>query len=163
MDQTHADKVATPKAGELTGKKIAVVGGPAGLTTAYFLSLMERCVSTCNRVACNGALHTGKSGLKPTKRMQSTSPVISPIGLVIAPLPKVKVTNPAVIEKFEQAWGVKLNTKPGTHATDVFHKAIDKEIRGLFIFGENPVVTDADTNHIKKALSSLDFGYRHFH
>ena len=68
-----------------------------------------------------------------------------------------KVTNPAVIEKFEQAWGVKLNTKPGTHATDVFHKAIDKEIRGLFIFGEDPVVTDADTNHIKKALSSLDF------
>ncbi len=68
-----------------------------------------------------------------------------------------KVTNPAVIEKFEQAWGVKLNIKPGTHATDVFHKAVTKEIRGLFIFGEDPVVTDADTNHIKKALESLDF------
>ena len=68
-----------------------------------------------------------------------------------------KVTNPAVIEKFEQAWGVQLNTRPGTHATDVFHKAMTKDIRGLFIFGEDPVVTDADTNHIKKALSSLDF------
>lgn len=68
-----------------------------------------------------------------------------------------KVTNPEVIEKFEKAWGVKLNTKPGMHATDVFPAAIRKEIRGLFIFGEDPIVTDADQNHIKKALKSLDF------
>ncbi len=68
-----------------------------------------------------------------------------------------KVTNPEVIEKFEKAWSVKLNTKPGMHATDVFPAAIKKEIRGLFIFGEDPIVTDADQNHIKKALKSLDF------
>lgn len=68
-----------------------------------------------------------------------------------------KVTNPEVIEKFEKAWGVKLSSKPGVHATDVFPAAIKKEIRGLFIFGEDPVVTDADQNHIRKALESLDF------
>jgi len=68
-----------------------------------------------------------------------------------------KITNPDVMAKFEKAWGVELNKKPGTHATDVFGEAIKKNIRGLFIFGEDPVVTDADQNHIKKALSSLDF------
>ncbi len=68
-----------------------------------------------------------------------------------------KVTNPEAVAKFEKAWGVTLNTKPGVHATDVFGKAINKEIRGLFIFGEDPVVTDADQGHIKKALESLDF------
>lgn len=68
-----------------------------------------------------------------------------------------KVTNPDVLAKFEKAWGVKLNPKPGVHATDVFGAAIRKEIRGLFIFGEDPVVTDADQNHIRKALESLDF------
>jgi formate dehydrogenase major subunit len=68
-----------------------------------------------------------------------------------------KVTDPEVIAKFEKAWGVELNRKPGMHATDVFGAAIRKEIRGLFIFGEDPVVTDADQNHIKKALDSLDF------
>lgn len=68
-----------------------------------------------------------------------------------------KVTNPEVVAKFERAWGVKLSNKPGIHATDVFGAAIRKEIRGLFIFGEDPVVTDADQNHIKKALESLDF------
>ena len=68
-----------------------------------------------------------------------------------------KVTNPEVVAKFERAWGVKLSNKPGMHATDVFGAAIRKEIRGLFIFGEDPVVTDADQNHIRKALESLDF------
>lgn len=68
-----------------------------------------------------------------------------------------KVANPEVIEKFEKAWGTALSQKPGVHATDVFPAAIKKEIRGLYIYGEDPVVTDADTTHIIKALKSLDF------
>ena len=65
--------------------------------------------------------------------------------------------NEPVFEKFEKAWGVKLNRKPGTHATDVFEKAIAGEIHGLYIYGEDPVVTDPDTHHILKALGNLDF------
>ncbi len=68
-----------------------------------------------------------------------------------------KVTAPGVVEKFEKAWGVPLNHEPGTHATDIFPKAISKEVRGLYIYGEDPVVTDPDTSHIIKALKSLDF------
>ena len=65
--------------------------------------------------------------------------------------------NEAVFEKFEKAWGTTLNRKVGTHATDVFPKAVSGEIKGLYIYGEDPVVTDPDTNHIIKALESLDF------
>ncbi len=68
-----------------------------------------------------------------------------------------KVTNDAVREKFEKAWGVKLNPNPGLKATDVFPAAIDGRIKGLYICGEDPVVTDPDTHHIVKALESLDF------
>lgn len=68
-----------------------------------------------------------------------------------------KVNNKDVLKKFEKAWGKKLNEKPGLHATDVFGAAINKDIRGLYIFGEDPMVTDADQGHIKKALESLDF------
>lgn len=68
-----------------------------------------------------------------------------------------KVTNADVVKKFEDAWGVPLSKKPGVHATDVFPAAVKKEIRGLYIYGEDPVVTDADTTHIIKALESLDF------
>ena len=68
-----------------------------------------------------------------------------------------KVKNPEVIEKFEKAWGTKLSTEPGLHATDVWPKAIQGEVKGLYIFGEDPIVTDPDTSHIIKALETLEF------
>lgn len=68
-----------------------------------------------------------------------------------------KVANPEVVEKFEKAWGVPLNHTPGTQATDVFPKAITGEVKGLYIYGEDPVVTDPDTSHIIKALKNLEF------
>ena len=40
---------------------------------------------------------------------------------------------------------------------EIVPAAIKGDIKGLYIFGEDPVVTDADTNHIIKALESLDF------
>ncbi len=68
-----------------------------------------------------------------------------------------KITDTGIMEKFEKGWGVTLNKKPGVFATDVFGAAIRKEIRGLFIFGEDPIVTDADRHHVEEALKSLDF------
>ncbi len=68
-----------------------------------------------------------------------------------------KVDNPEVREKFEQAWHIKLSPTPGLKATEVFPAAIEGKIKGLYIFGEDPIVTDPDTEHIKKALESLEF------
>ena len=68
-----------------------------------------------------------------------------------------KVDNPEVQKKFEEAWGVKLNPKPGLKATEVFPAAIEGKIKGLYICGEDPVVTDPDSEHIKHALESLEF------
>lgn len=68
-----------------------------------------------------------------------------------------KVDNDEVREKFEAAWGVKLNPKPGLKATEVFPAAIEGKIKGLFIQGEDPIVSDPDTHHIIKALESLEF------
>jgi formate dehydrogenase major subunit len=67
------------------------------------------------------------------------------------------VTNPDIRAKFEKAWGVSLPDQIGLHATDVFPAAIRGEVKGLYIYGEDPVVTDPDTHHILKALKSLDF------
>ena len=68
-----------------------------------------------------------------------------------------KVANPDVVAKFEKAWGVELNKNVGTKATECFDKMISGDIKGLFIFGEDPVTSDPDTNHVMHALKSLDF------
>ncbi|AAU37339.1 MULTISPECIES: formate dehydrogenase subunit alpha [Basfia] len=67
------------------------------------------------------------------------------------------VKDPEIRAKFEKAWGVKLPAHIGLHATDVFPAAIKGKIKGLYICGEDPVVTDPDTNHVINALKSLDF------
>lgn len=68
-----------------------------------------------------------------------------------------KVDNPEIMAKFEKAWGVELNHKVGMFATNVFHAAAKKEIRGLFIFGEDQVRTDPDIGHVIRGLEALDF------
>ena len=62
-----------------------------------------------------------------------------------------------ILEKFENAWNTKLNPNIGTKATDCFPKMLSGEIKGLFIFGEDPVRTDPNTAHVIKCLQSLDF------
>lgn len=64
---------------------------------------------------------------------------------------------PEVMDKFEKTWGTKLNHEIGTKATECFGKMTTGEIRGLFIFGEDPMRTDPNTRHVLRALSSLDF------
>lgn len=67
------------------------------------------------------------------------------------------VTDDAVHEKFEKAWGVQLSKEVGHTLPLMMNHASDQDIKLMYIMGENPMVSDPDTNHIKKALTNLDF------
>lgn len=117
----------------------------------------EGVMSMSNMAMMVGKLGKPGCGVNPLRGQNNVQGACD-MGALPGDLPGYqKITNDEAVEKFEKAWGVTLNRKPGVHATDVFPAAIRKEIRGLFIFGEDPIVTDADQNHIKKALESLDF------
>ncbi len=68
-----------------------------------------------------------------------------------------KVFNPQALDKFEKAWGVKLPDKVGLTITEMLNKAEKGDIRFIYIMGENPMVSDPDINHVKKALEAVDF------
>lgn len=68
-----------------------------------------------------------------------------------------KANNPDVVSKFEKAWGVKLSSSKGLTSTEVLEAANEGKIKGLYIFGEDPIVTDPDTGHVHNALSNIDF------
>jgi formate dehydrogenase major subunit len=68
-----------------------------------------------------------------------------------------KVFKPEVIEKFEELWDSKLPTKVGLTVPEILDEAEEGNIKFLYIMGENPMVSDPDINHVKKALSKLDF------
>lgn len=68
-----------------------------------------------------------------------------------------KIANPEARAKFEKAWGVELDSNPGLTATECFPAMLEGKIKGLFIFGEDPMRTDPNTHHVKAALECLDF------
>ncbi len=67
------------------------------------------------------------------------------------------VTSPEVKQKFEQAWGVQeLPDKVGLTVTEMIDAAGSGEVKALYVMGENPVLSDPDSNHVIKALKGLD-------
>ncbi len=68
-----------------------------------------------------------------------------------------KVDNPAVQAKFEKAWGKNLSPKPGLTASEMTGAMLEGKLRGLYIFGENPALSDPNMIHSIKAFNALDF------
>ena len=67
------------------------------------------------------------------------------------------ITDAAIREKFEKAWNVKLDDKVGLTVVEIMHQAAAGKIKGLYIMGENPMVSDPDLGHVKQALEKLEF------
>jgi formate dehydrogenase major subunit/formate dehydrogenase alpha subunit len=68
-----------------------------------------------------------------------------------------QVANPDARQKFEAAWGVTLPDKPGMTVTEIMPAILDERIRALYIMGEDPLMSDPDTNHIRHCLEQCDF------
>jgi len=60
-------------------------------------------------------------------------------------------------EKFQNAWGTSLSNKVGRTVTEVIPEILDGKTKALYILGENPAMTDPDSNHIRHCLEELDF------
>ena len=67
------------------------------------------------------------------------------------------VTDDKAREKFEQAWGVKLPSKPGYKLTEVPHLALHEDkIKAYYIFGEDPVQSDPNAGEVREVLDHLE-------
>lgn len=117
----------------------------------------EGVMSLSNLAILTGKLGRSGCGVNPLRGQNNVQGACD-MGALPTDFPGYqKVDNDEVRAKFEKAWGVTLNPKPGLKATEVFPAAIKGDIKGLYICGEDPLVTDPDTEHIRKALTSLDF------
>ncbi len=68
------------------------------------------------------------------------------------------VGNDDARNKLEKAWNVTgMSATPGLPVTEMIQKAYEGDIKSLFVIGENPLVSDPDLNHARKALANLDF------
>ena len=99
------------------------------------------------------------TGLHPL-RGQNNVQGASDAGLIPMMYPDYQhVTNPQVRASFEKAWQVpagSLDDQPGLTVVEVMHAIKKGEVRGMYVMGENPAMSDPDANHARDSLAALD-------
>ena len=68
-----------------------------------------------------------------------------------------RVDDPAVREKFEAAWGCTLSDRPGLTVTEIADAVYGGGIKGLYVLGENPLMSEPNLEHTRAAFEQLEF------
>jgi formate dehydrogenase major subunit len=107
------------------------------------------------------ALITGQTGRPGTGlhplRGQNNVQGASDAGMIPMVFPDYRsVENPAIHAEFEKAWGTKLDAKKGLTVVEIMHAIHDDVIKGMYVLGENPAMSDPDVQHAREALAHLE-------
>ena len=100
------------------------------------------------------------TGLHPL-RGQNNVQGASDAGLIPMMFPNYqRVNDPQAHRWFEQFWGMPLDDQPGYTVVEIMDRALAPEtdphkIRGMYILGENPAMSDPNLHHARQALASL--------
>src|SRR5262252_785693 len=96
------------------------------------------------------------TGLHPL-RGQNNVQGASDAGLIPMFFPDYKsVEAPEIRAKYEAAWGTKLDPEKGLTVVEIMNAVHADVIKGMYIMGENPAMSDPDLNHARQALAHLE-------
>ncbi len=102
--------------------------------------------------------HVGRpgTGLHPL-RGQNNVQGASDAGLVPMFLPDYQsVTDPVARARVEAVWGSPIAADKGLTVTEILGAAHAGQVRGMYILGENPAMSDPDLDHARAALAGLE-------
>ena len=129
----------------------------------YAMGITQHTSGTSNVLAvANLAMATGNVGKEGTGvnplRGQNNVQGACDMGCLPDLLPGYQsVTVKSHREKFASHWNCEVPEDRGLTLTEMMEEAHKKNIKGLYIMGENPLLSDPDSNHIQEALQSLEF------
>jgi len=96
------------------------------------------------------------TGLHPL-RGQNNVQGASDSGLIPMMYPDYqRVDNPEAGKRFEAFWERALDRKPGLTVVEIMSAAYEDKIRGMYIMGENPAMSDPDVDHARAAMAKLE-------
>ena len=100
-----------------------------------------------------GRIGTGLHPLRGQNNVQGASDA----GLIPMMFPDYNlVDKDENIKFYEEFWNKKLDSKKGLTVVEIMHAIHDKIIKGMYILGENPAMSDPDVTHARDALAKLD-------
>ena len=95
------------------------------------------------------------SGLHPL-RGQNNVQGASDAGLIPMFYPDYKAVGGDLADKYEELWGTKLDRERGLTVVEITNEAYDGNIKGIYVMGENPAMSDPDQHHARTALARLE-------
>jgi formate dehydrogenase major subunit len=96
---------------------------------------------------------TGLHPLRGQNNVQGTSDM----GLIPMFFPDYKsVIDPEIKNWFEKFWGTSLNPKKGLTVVEIIDAVHSGGVKGMYVQGENPAMSDPNLNHARSALAMLD-------
>ena len=113
--------------------------------------------SCCNLAMLCGNVGIRGGGVNPLRGQNNVQGACDMGGLPNVMTGYQPVSDPKVIEKFSKAWGKELSARPGLTITDMIPAMLEGKLKGLYVIGENPKLSDPDWNHLNHALKELDF------
>jgi len=117
----------------------------------------DNTMSLANLVMLCGQIGKPSSGLNPLRGQNNVQGACD-AGCLPNVYPGYQaVNNPDVKEKFQKIWNVELSDKPGLTVTEIIDAAYTGKIKGLYIMGENPMLSDPNLNHVDEGLRNLEF------
>ncbi len=102
--------------------------------------------------------HVGRpgTGLHPL-RGQNNVQGTSDCGLIPFVFPDYQAVNDDEARgRFENLWKAELDPNPGLTVVEIMHAAHDGDIKGMYIMGENPAMSDPNIQHVREAFAKLD-------
>ena len=117
----------------------------------------DNTISLTNLALMCGQVGKPGTGLNPLRGQNNVQGCSDSGGLPNVYTAYQLVNAPDVKEKFETVWGTALNERPGLTATEMIDGALHGAIRGLFIVGENPIISEPNEAHTCKALEQAEF------
>ena len=117
----------------------------------------DNVMATANLAMLTGNVGKPSTGVNPLRGQNNVQGACD-----MGALPNVytgyqAVADPAIREKFEAAWECRLPSSPGLTLVEMIEAAYCREIKALYLVGENPALSDADTQHVQESLAQLDF------
>ena len=105
---------------------------------------------------CTGQIGRPGAGLHPL-RGQNNVQGASDAGLIPMVFPDyMSVRDATVRSRYESLWGKPLDSKPGLTVVEIINAIHANRIKGMYVLGENPAMSDPDQSHARAALAKLE-------
>ncbi len=122
------------------------------MRTGFGTNNLDHCTRLCHASSVAALLEGIGSGA-----VSAPFGAVKDAGLIPMMYPNYQpVESPEVRRRFEEVWGRPLDPNKGPTVVETMDAIHEGKVKGMYIMGENPAMSDPNIQHARDALAKLD-------